>query len=295
MTGIRKIQCLALGGMLAFSTVSLAETKNESSQTSQPTTGTEAPRVSKLQTNVIQMPETEVVTKSTAEVLRANVEQVNNTAVSTAHNPKLDAMLKKMIETKEDREYLTDFISTIYSENGLFAGSAYVQHEIDRRNFINFLKANTKILKDNNIAPDMADKIDKHKEDFEKSVYPYLKEVFQWMSTDYSPDFYDKIPENDKPSYEDVKKAIDDMVHNDKGLTKGDRVEYNFATERFTQKLKNPNSNQAKSLDIAYRTYYYDMLKFVKKAKQIGINGEGYFRANLPLRTWLDKTAPKNE
>ena len=69
--------------------------------------------------------QTEVVSKEGAAALRAaSLQGVQQTAVPTLHNPKLDKALRKYIESADDKEYIDGIINNTYKDNGTYLGSA---------------------------------------------------------------------------------------------------------------------------------------------------------------------------
>ena len=122
--------------------------------------------------------QTEVVSREGADALKSlSLQQINQTQVPTVHNPRLDNMLRKFIENNDDKEYIDNVINTIYKDNGTFLGSALLQHNIDIQTFYAFMTQNTKLMKNNNINPELAKKIESFGPDFFKTVKPREEEV----------------------------------------------------------------------------------------------------------------------
>jgi hypothetical protein len=135
-----------------------------------------------IKTKLVTQPnQTEVISKEGSEALKTTaLQNVNQTAVPTVHNPKLDRMMRKFIETPEEKTYYENIINNVYKLNGTFLGSAVAQHEINLQTFYAFMTKNTKMMKNNNINPELAKKIESFGPDFFKTVTPKEKEATDW-------------------------------------------------------------------------------------------------------------------
>ena len=249
-------------------------------------------------TNVNKTPnQTEVVSKEGAAALRAaSLQGVQQASIPTVHNNKLDNMLKKFIETKEDEASIKDLIDNIYNEQGTFLGSVLVQCEIDRQALYNFMTGNTKLFKNNGINPELAKKIEGFGEKFYKTIIPEQNVVLDWVFQKYTYALTSNFQFNKKPNAKEVIDRLDDIATKKMNFNFDERSEYFIYSNSYKDKvLKNRTDNQAMADLAAYKMFLIDKLKYERELKSAGVlYGVGSFSKLVNYyREWMESVNPE--
>lgn len=245
--------------------------------------------------------QTEVVSREGAEAMKSlSLQQVNQTQVPTVHNPKLDNMLRKFIETPEEKAYYENIINNVYKLNGTFLGSAVAQHEIDLQTFYAFMTKNTKMMKNNNINPELAKKIESFGPDFFKTVTPKEKEATDWAFDIYTPLLNANLKFDHKPTADEVLIRLDNIAREKSGLNKNELIDYYVYSRDFeTIKINNKKDTQSQSDLIAYKMFMIDRLVMERILRNAEVIGGANFRTgdiNNPFSSyfvkWMESTQP---
>ena len=251
-------------------------------------------------TNVNKTPnqnQTEIVSKEGAEALRAaSLQGIQQSSVPTVHNSKLDNMLKKFIETDDDRKAINDLTGKIYNIQGTFLGSALMQHEIDRRALYHFITGNTKLFKNNRINPELAKTIEGFGEKFYKTITPKQETVLDWIFKKYTPALMGNLTNGQKASAKQVIDKLDDFATKKTGFDFDERSEYFIYSNGYKDKvLKNRTDNQAMADLAAYKMYLIDKLMLEKELKGADIlYGTGSFPKLVNYyRNWMESVNPR--
>ena len=227
-------------------------------------------------TNVNKTPnqnQTEIVSKEGAEALKAaSLQGVQQTAVPTVHNQKLDKALRKYIESNDDKEYIDGIINNIYKDNGTYLGSALMQHEINLQQLCSFMSGNHDILIKNSINQDLGRTIKEFGPAFYKTVTPREEKVVNWLMNSYTPQLLKDLEFNHKPTAEEVCIRLDNIAKTKAGFTRDELIEYYALNDEFIyKKLKKKNDTQAMSDLIAYKMFLIDKIVFEKELDRIGV------------------------
>ena len=244
-------------------------------------------------------PNTELISKAGAEALKSNAVQVTTQSeVPTVHNQKLDATIRKFIEDSNDKISIDALTNNLYTNFGTFLGTAYMQHELNKRMLYTFMTGNTKLLRDGNIAPEFADRIDSYGEDFYKTVKPNAKEVLQWATGKYTTYFINKLSFNNKPTAVEVSDKLDDIIRSESILTDDEKHKILVMSQNYEGLvLKNKKDTQSMSNLIAYKVNMYDTYMFWHELRAAGVNsGESYRRSNKTIENfyleWMSNIKP---
>lgn len=242
---------------------------------------------------------TELISKAGAEALKVNsIQAVNQSGVPAVHNQKLDATIRKFIEDDNDRKDINDLINTSYNDVGTFMATAYLQHDLNVRALYTFMTGNTKLLRDRNVAPEFADKIDSYGEDFYKTVKPNAEKVLNWVFTKYNSYFTNKLSFDHKPTADEVLDKLDNIVENESVLTKDEKQRILVMSDNY-KRLALQNKKDTKSLSdaIAYKVNMYDTYMFWHELREAGVNSaESYRRSNKHIEDfyleWMINVSP---
>ena len=236
--------------------------------------------------------QTEIVSKEGAAALRAaSLQGVQQTAVPTVHNQKLDKALRKYIESADDREYIDGIINNTYKDNGTYLGSALMQHEINLQHLCSFMSGNTDILIKNNINPELGRTIKGFGDAFYKTVTPKEEMVIEWLMNGYSPSVIKNLQFDHKPTAEEVCKRLDNIANTKAGFTRDEIIDYTALNNRFIKnKIKMKKDAQSMSDLIAYKIYLIDKMIFEKELSDMGIfRDTGRFQnGNKAIRDYYD-------
>ena len=242
---------------------------------------------------------TELISKAGAEAVKVNsIQVVNQSEVPTVHNTKLDTTIRKFIEDDNDRKSINGLIDNSYTNFGTFLGTACIQHELNTRVLYTFMTGNTKLLKDKNIAPKFADKIDSYGEDFYKTVKPNARTVLQWAVADYTPYFNSKFQFDHKPTADEVLSKIDNIISNESALTNEEKNDIRAKSLHYRiTSLDNRKDTQSMADFIAFKINLYDTYMFWHELRAAGIYNDGYFReSDKNIKSfyleWMDKVNP---
>ena len=200
------------------------------------------------------------------------IEQKQTEAVPTVHNQKLDKALRKYIETSEDREYIEGIINKTYKDNGTYAASALMQHEINLQQLCSFMSGNTDILIKNNINPELGRMIKDFGVAFYKTVTPREEKVVNWLMNSYNVQLLKDLQFDHKPTAAEVCIRLDNIAKSKAGFTRDELIEYYALNDEFIyKKLKKRNDTQAMSDLIAYKMYLIDKIIFEKELDGINV------------------------
>lgn len=243
---------------------------------------------------------TEVVSKASAEAIKASVAPQVSGTVPTVHNTKLDNTMRKYIESADDKKMVDIFLNDTYKNCGTFLASAYVQHEIDTQQFYAFLNGNTKLLKKNNINPALAEEIEGYGPNFYKSLTTHVESIKNWYKEKFNPFMMSNIFDLDhQPTAEEMSKKIDHYVVNNSGFHNDECIEYWRSQRNFQEKeLKNRTDTQSMSDLIAFKMYLVDMITLRKVLGQSQAFDSSSYKNNKYTfknyyKFWMDSVKPK--
>lgn len=262
--------------------------------------GVAAANLHKSNSYVTEPNQTELISKEGAEALKAahNIQGVTQTQVPTVHYQELDTTIRKFIEDESDKKNINGLINSLYENCGTFLGTAYLQHELNTRALYTFMTGNTKLLKDNNIAPEFARKIESYGEDFYKTVKPNAKEVLQWATVKYTPYFANKLKFDHKPTADEVLDKLDEIIRNESILDADEKERILVLSDmQKTYALKNKKDTQSLVNAIAYKVNMYDTYMFFRELVNAGIYDNGYYRrSNKTIKDfyleWMNNVSP---
>lgn len=183
-------------------------------------------------------------------------------AVPTVHNRALDEKFLKLADNDEERAYVNDLLSKIYTTNGSYLGSAMVQQNIDVNMFLAFLDGNVDILK--RFDEDAYNKIDR---DAMKKVVEKSEPIKQWLNENYFKAYNEPLGQFDHmPEAEEVDRALSDYVENDPNKLFGKMhvAASRYANNTFFDALQKSNMDivQKNTCFIAYKISTADYLLF---------------------------------
>ena len=206
--------------------------------------------------------QTEVVSKEGAEALKsASLLELQQTPVTTEHNPRLDATFRKFAKNAEDKQAINEILNKIYKDEGTFLASAYIQYEMDRQMLKILLDENTDMLINNNINPKLGNKVKKFGKDFYGAVTPNAQKVTNWLENSYTPAIFSLIRFDHKPNGQELIKRLDYIAEEKANFDLDDMVEYHVFSDNFHRnELKNRTDNQALSDLAAYKMFMIDKL-----------------------------------
>lgn len=243
--------------------------------------------------------QTEVVSKAGAEALKAiSLQEIQQNSVPTNNNYKLDNMLKKFIESDEDKKYVEGILNTIYKEYGLFMGSALMQHEIDTQQFYAFMTKNTNVLTKNNINPELGKKIESFGSQFYEKITPHEKTLTNWVVEKYTPSVKRVLNNDNINTAKNVGDKIFKLVANIKGLSYDDLIQYRDADDEFIKQKGKTILNDADKADYAaFQMFMIDKLVLNNALKLMNIyssNSTKYDDKNLEyyFLQWMDSVKP---
>lgn len=192
-------------------------------------------------------------------------------AVPTVHNRSLDEKFLKLADNDEERAYVNDLLSKIYTTNGSYLGSAMVQQNIDVNMFLEFLDGNVEILK--RFDENAYNKIDR---DAMKKVVEKSEPIKQWLNENYFNAYYIPLGQFDHlPEFQEVSRALDKYVKDDPYELFGENhfSQYVYAINASSGTLKQDNTNaiQRQSDLISCKISAADGLLFKNLLEKAGI------------------------
>ena len=210
--------------------------------------------------------QTELVSREGAEAMRAaSGVEAPTQEVPTVHNPKLDATLRKFIETDDDRTTLEGIIKSSYEQYGTYCASAIIQHLIDYANMSAFLNGKTYVLTKNGVNTKLGEEIESFGSDFYKNIINKADSITGWMDNSYTPNIFSALSFNSKPNAKEVIDKLDYIAQNKIPFAKEDLTEYIMLSANFTEKkTSTKNNTQALSDIIAYKMFLIDKFMFTK-------------------------------
>lgn len=249
--------------------------------------------------NVTNPVQTEVVSKAGAEALKANsISIMAQSEVPTVHNEKLDETIKKFVFGEEDKNNVEGLLGKIYSLKGTFLGTAYIQHELNTRALLTFVTGNTQLLREKNVAPEFADRIDRHGEEFYKTVKPNAQKVMDWANSKYTQYFVSNLNFDHKPTAEEVLNRLDEIIENQAELSDEEKNTILGISRLYrTNDLKSKKDTQSLSNLIAEKVNLYDTYMFLRELECEGLFDDGYFRfggksIGKYFLEWIYKVSP---
>ena len=258
----------ALGAMLFSSVAMFATNPNRATRTDNP-------------------PQTEVVSKDGAAALKATPQQ-QNPAVPTVHNKALDEKFLKLADTEEEKQYVNNLLSSIYTKNGSYLGSAMVQQNIDVNMFLEFLDGNIEILK--RFDEEAYNKIDR---EAMQKVVEKSEPIKQWLNENYFAVYNKPFQFDHMPDAEELNVALDNYIEKDPYQLFMNFTGYKFDVTNYKSYLKKSNMDniQKNSTFIAAKVHTANELLFLNLLKQHNLyitSNNGIFVDNFKI--WIDAT-----
>lgn len=253
-----------------------------------------------LSTNNNTIP-TEFVSKESAEGAKVLALTQINQPVPTINNRKLDNTYRKFIENAEDREYVEDYISKIYKNNGSFLGSALIQHEINVNQFLAFMSGNTKMIINNNINPELGRKVESRGPDFYKSITPQKEIVENFVLNNYSQQLVKLFAFDHKPTAKEVLAKIQSIIKNQPDVSNNEFMQYIIDLDNFNRiSLKEKKDDQSMMDLVAYGMFMLDKIAFEHIIMNYGVSGkqsyyDGEYNTADYYRMWMDSVEPKGQ
>lgn len=251
--------------------------------------------------NTIQEKEpqqTELMSKESAEALKLNSLQQTPT-VPTVHNPKLDKTLKKFAESQEEINDFTELQNNVYSDYGIYLGSALIQKEIDKHMLWAFLYKKTDLLVNNNINRELGKNIQGFGEPFYATITPNADVIKQWLYK-YNNTINSNLQFDHKPTAQEVSDRLDYIAENKCNFTKEEITKYKvYCSDFLYNHIKGKKDLQAQSDMLAYKMFMIDFLNFSKSLYGAGVFGMGSFDDNNGhdmryfYQEWMESVAPK--
>lgn len=265
----------ALGAMLFSSVAMFATTPNRNTRIENP-------------------PQTEVVSKDGTDALKAmTFPQQQNPAVPTVHNKALDEKFLKLADTEEEKQYVNNLISNIYTKNGSYLGSAMVQQNIDVNMFLAFLDGNIEILK--RFDEEAYNKIDR---DAMQKVVEKGEPIKQWLNENYFNVYNQPFGQFDHmPDAFEVENALTEYIKKNPYnlFEKEDITVFQLKIEDYAKELNKSNLNQTQRFSnmLAYEINQADYLMFFNLLNKVGISVGHKDLAQLKnYHAFIDAVAP---
>lgn len=236
---------------------------------------------------------TEILSREGADALKAmRVNEINQTAVPTVHNKRIDDTFRKFAKDDEEKKLINSLIDGMYPTKGTFLTSALLQHELDRQQYFLLLEEKGNLLIKNNINPELGKEVSIYGSDFYKSVRPHAKEIDKWIDDEYTPRILGNLSFDHKPTAKEVIDRLDDIVENRSNFKTNEVTSYNFASDVFIKKqLNNRTDDLALSELIAFKMYMIDKTIFEKTSKN-----NDFFKNNGRLtdfyNEWIETVEP---
>lgn len=242
--------------------------------------------------------QTEVVSKAGAEAIKTiSLQEIQQNSVPTNNNYKLDNMLKKFIESDEDKKYVEGILNTIYKEYGLFMGSALMQHEIDTQQFYAFMTKNTNVLTKNNINPELGKKIESFGPKFFEKITPH-ENLVNWVEEKYTPSIIKNLKTDNTNGANDICEKLNKIAELTKALSEEDVIEYYKECDNFiTQKGKKKFNDIDKADFSAFQMFMLDKLilnKLLKLQNVYNSDSPEFDNKNVEyyFLQWMDSVKP---
>ena len=246
--------------------------------------------------------QTEVISKAGAEAIKSmSVQEISQSSVSTAPNPRLNRMFRKFAENEEFKKAIDSYLSNVYKKHGTVMGGAYIQHQIDRQILGALLTENTDILIKNNINPKLGEKVKSFGPVFYNSVRENKDKIFKWMEESYTPGMQGLLASDHKLSGKEAIKKLDYIAEKEANFNLDELIDYHVSCDNFKRNhIHNKTDDQSLSDLAAYKMFMIDKLMIKGSLQNSGFFGKSsvinkYESLIDYYDKWMNSVEPKEK